>query len=474
MILYGVTDSSDTTEDYTLEMKVEEALKGGATFIQLREKNMDTLKLAELGKRIKKICDKYNAPMVIDDNVEAARLCGADGVHVGQNDLSPDKVREILGNNAIVGVTAKTPKQAVEAELKGASYIGTGAAFPTDTKKDTYVISHDAIRAICESTKIPVVAIGGITYDNVDKLKGTGIDGVAVVSAIFNKKDIEHETQKLKKKVINILEEKMKKVLTIAGSDCSGGAGIQADLKTMTAHKVYGMSVITALTAQNTTGVYGIMEAEPEFVAKQIDCVFTDIEPDAVKIGMVSNKDIIKAIASKLREYKAKNIVADPVMISTSGKSLINSDARDTLINVLLPIAAVITPNIPEAEALSGISITDDKLMEKAAKIIGEKTGTAVLIKGGHSVNDANDLLYSEGKLTWFYGKKIENNNTHGTGCTLSSAIASNLALGYTMEDSIRNAKDYITSAIGAGLNLGAGSGPLNHMSCITSRFGER
>lgn len=266
----------------------------------------------------------------------------------------------------------------------------------------------------------------------------------------------------------------MKKVLTIAGSDCSGGAGIQADLKTMTAHKVYGMSVITALTAQNTTGVFGIMEVTPEFLAKQIDCVFKDIVPEAVKIGMVSNKGIINVIAGKLKEYNAKNIVADPVMVSTSGKALLSEDAVKTLISSLLPMAAIITPNVPEAEVLSGISIRSDKDMEIAAGIIADRTGTAVLVKGGHAINDANDLLCDGGKLTWFNGNRVDNDNTHGTGCTLSSAIASNMAIGYDIYESVRRAKLYITSAIGYGLNLGHGSGPLNHMSCMMSEFGDR
>ena len=264
----------------------------------------------------------------------------------------------------------------------------------------------------------------------------------------------------------------MKKVLTIAGSDCSGGAGIQADLKTMTAHKVYGMSVITALTAQNTTGVYGIMDATWEFVEKQIDCVFEDIRPDAVKIGMVSNKDIIAAIAKKLKEYKAINIVVDPVMVSTSGKALLSCDAMNNLINMLLPIGTIITPNIPEAESISGLTIQNPADMEKAAMLIGEKCGVAVLIKGGHSINDANDLLYEAGELTWFNTKKVDNSNTHGTGCTLSSAIACNLAYGCSIKESVKKAKEYITAAIGAGLDLGRGSGPLDHMCCITSEFG--
>ena len=206
MTLYAVTDSSWASEDYTLEMQIEDALKGGVTLLQLREKNMETKELAELGKRIKKICDRYSVPMLIDDDVEAAYICGADGVHVGQGDMSPTEVRKILGNKAIVGVTAKTVEQALRAQNEGASYIGTGAAFPTDTKKDTYVISHDTIREICDRLEIPVIAIGGINYENVDRLKGTHIDGVAVVSAVFAKNDIETETKRLKEHVLSIIE----------------------------------------------------------------------------------------------------------------------------------------------------------------------------------------------------------------------------------------------------------------------------
>lgn len=255
----------------------------------------------------------------------------------------------------------------------------------------------------------------------------------------------------------------MKKVLTIAGSDCSGGAGIQADIKTITAHKLYAMSVITALTAQNTTGVFGVSECYAAFVAKQLDCVFSDIRPDAVKVGMVSNKEIIEVIADKLAEYKALNVVIDPVMISTSGSRLMSEDAIDALVNRLLPLGKVITPNIPEAEVLSGMSIASKEDMQLAGEIICNKVNCAVLIKGGHSINDATDLLVSAGKRTWFYGKRVDNPNTHGTGCTLSSAIACNLAEDHTLEDSVRNAKAYLTGALNAQLNLGKGSGPLNH-----------
>ncbi|MCR2033836.1 bifunctional hydroxymethylpyrimidine kinase/phosphomethylpyrimidine kinase [Anaerofustis stercorihominis] len=256
----------------------------------------------------------------------------------------------------------------------------------------------------------------------------------------------------------------MKKVLTIAGSDSSGGAGIQADIKTITAHKMYAMSAITALTAQNTTGVYGVMDATPDFVKNQIDCIFSDIRPDAVKIGMVSNIEIIEAIAEKLKEYKAENVVVDPVMVATSGSRLISDDAMETLINKLLPLGSIITPNIPEAEVLSGINIKSEEDMIKAAEIISKDIDGAVLIKGGHYDDNANDLLFDKGDIHWFKGKRIDTKNTHGTGCTLSSAIACNLAAGYPKEESIKNAKEYITGALKDGLDLGKGSGPLNHM----------
>ncbi len=255
----------------------------------------------------------------------------------------------------------------------------------------------------------------------------------------------------------------MKKVVTIAGSDCSGGAGIQADLKTMTMHGVYGMSIITALTAQNTTGVYGVLDTPPSFVAQQFDCVFTDIFPDAVKIGMVSNVEILLVIAEKLTQYKVPYVVVDPVMVATSGGKLLAGDAVETLKTHLFPLASLITPNIPEAEALSGTSIKCKADMVDSAFAIAAQNTTAVLIKGGHLDDCADDLLLTNGTITWFPGEKIQTKNTHGTGCTLSSAIASNLALGYTLIESIQRAKTYLTGALKMDCNLGSGNGPLNH-----------
>ena len=255
----------------------------------------------------------------------------------------------------------------------------------------------------------------------------------------------------------------MKTALSIAGSDCSGGAGIQADLKTMTMNGVYAMSVITALTAQNTTGVRSIQESTPDFLKDQLDAVFQDIFPDAVKIGMVASSELIRVIADRLKFYQAKNVVVDPVMVATSGSALMEDNAVLTLIEELLPLSTLVTPNIPEAEILSGMTIENKDDMITAAKHIGDNYHCAVLLKGGHSINDANDLLYADGQLTWFAGRRIDNPNTHGTGCTLSSAIAANLANGYNLPDAVQKAKDYISGALATMLDLGNGSGPLDH-----------
>lgn len=259
----------------------------------------------------------------------------------------------------------------------------------------------------------------------------------------------------------------MKTALTIAGSDSSGGAGIQADLKTMTVNGVYAMSAITALTAQNTVGVQGIYEVPAEFLKKQIDSVFTDIRPDAVKIGMVSSTELILTIVERMLYYKAKNIVVDPVMVATSGASLLEDSAIEALQKKLLPHATLITPNIPEAELLTGLKIEKEKDMEQAAKYMYETYGCFVLCKGGHNCQDANDVLYDGNGIYWYYGKRIENSNTHGTGCTLSSAIAANLAKGRSVEEAIALAKEYLSGALEAMLDLGTGSGPLDHGYCV-------
>ena len=263
----------------------------------------------------------------------------------------------------------------------------------------------------------------------------------------------------------------MKTALSIAGSDSSGGAGIQADIKTMSAHGVYAMSAITALTAQNTTGVTDILDSTPAFLSAQLDAVFTDIFPDAVKIGMVSSSELISVIAQKLRQYGARHIVVDPVMVATSGSRLLQENAVQALKTELLPLAEVATPNIPEAEILAEMPISSPEDMERAAELISRRYHCAVLCKGGHDLNDANDLLWKDGTGRWFKGRRINNPNTHGTGCTLSSAIASNLAKGMDLEEAVRRAKDYISGALGAMLDLGHGRGPMNHLFDLKSEY---
>ncbi len=263
----------------------------------------------------------------------------------------------------------------------------------------------------------------------------------------------------------------MRTALTIAGTDPSGGAGIQADIKTMTANGVFATCAITALVAQNTTGVKRIVESTPDFLGEQLDCVFTDIFPDAVKTGMVSSIQLIETIAEKLTEFKARNIVVDPVMVATSGDRLISEDAIDTLKTRLLPLATVLTPNIPEAEILAGRRILSRDDMENAARAISDRYGCAVLCKGGHHINDADDFLWRDGSGIWLHGVHVDNPNTHGTGCTLSSAIASNLAKGFSLDDSVERAKSYISGALAAMLDLGNGSGPLDHMFDLHSRY---
>lgn len=265
----------------------------------------------------------------------------------------------------------------------------------------------------------------------------------------------------------------MRTVLSIAGSDSCGGAGIQADIKTITMNGVYAMSAITALTAQNTTGVRDVLQVSPRFLGEQLDAVFEDIPPDAVKIGMTGSEELIKVIAERLSRFGARNIVVDPVMVSTAGSRLTRESALPAMVGELFPLSTLITPNLPEAEALAGEEIRSAEDMESVAERLSKEYRCAVLLKGGHRVEDANDLLYYRGIFRWFRGDRVENPNTHGTGCTLSSAIAANLAKGFDLETSVLRAKEFITGALKRGLDLGKGSGPLDHTFCLSGYFSE-
>lgn len=466
MGLYLVSDRTWHSEK-DFGIGIETALKNGVTFLQIREKDVGEAVFLDRAKEMKEVASKYNVPFVINDNLDVMLASDADGIHVGQKDIAEGmgikKLRKRVGDGKIIGVSVRTVEQALFAEYNGADYIGVGAVFTTSTKNDTEHVELVTLRSICEAVNIPVVAIGGISRHNILGLQGSGIDGVAVVSAILGQKDIEIATLDLARLSGQLNQSNVPKVLTIAGSDCSGGAGIQGDLKTIAAHGCYGMSVVTALTAQNTTGVFAIEGCQPSFVGEQIDCIFSDIVPHAVKIGMVDSEETIGMIVDRLSYYRPEHIVVDPVMMSTSGSNLIKPEAIKILQKRLLPIASIVTPNIAEAELLSGVDILNKRDMVVAAEKIADQCSGYILIKGGHSKANADDLLYKAGVTIWFEGKRIGNENTHGTGCTLSSAIASHLARGYDMEESVRKSKAYINGALKDALNLGRGKGPLNH-----------
>ena len=525
----------DDTKGRPVADVVAAALRGGATFIQLRAKHADARELTAMAEAIAAVIAQAGkadtVAFVIDDRVDAAWQCRelgikVDGVHIGQDDMAPEQARALLGPDAVIGLSAETLPhiEAANALPSGAiDYIGAGPLHYTATKPEAAAVEADGTKhalgiagaqSLCDASRYPVVVGGGVHTDDIPALARTTAAGWFVVSAIAAADDPESATRQLISAWTAIRGEQrhgyaaagiaaptasssipflphwrtkqphgLPPVLTVAGSDSSGGAGIQADLKTMMANGVFGMSAITSLTAQNTTGVRAVQNADPAILADQIDAVFEDIPPMAVKIGMVSSAALIETIADRLTAHQARNIVLDPVMVATSGAKLIDDDAVAALTTRLFPLATVITPNMPETEALlaqtmqertseddteftrllsEGIRTEAD--METAARTLAEHFGCAVLVKGGHGIKDANDVLVEpDGTVTWFTSPRIDNPNTHGTGCTLSSAIASHLALGETLPQAVRSAKDYLTGALAEQLDLGHGSGPMDH-----------
>lgn len=459
--LYLVTNRNMSQKP--IKEQIEEAIIGGVTFVQLREKDVGDLEFLKIAKQVKEITDKYDVGFVINDNIKIAKEIGCDGVHLGQNDTDIKEARKILGEDKIIGISVSNLEQAKYAYLNGANYLGVGAVFNTSTKANTNDLKIETLKSITSTINIPIVAIGGINQNNLDKLVDTNIDGIAVVSAILKSKDIKNTSKMLKEKFMNLNKNNIKKVLSIAGSDCSGGAGIEADIKTITTHKCYASTVITALTAQNTTGVYGILDSNKDFIKNQLDCVFKDIYPDSIKIGMISSKNIMEVICNKLKEYKANNVIVDPVMVSTSKDSLSKDITVDDFYDNIFRYANLITPNLKEASLLCGFEINTKEDMQKACIKISKRYDKAILIKGGHSKKDCDDLLYNEGRFIWYKSKRVENKNNHGTGCTLSSSIACNIAKNYSIEKSISLSKEYVKGALKTNMNIGIGNGPLNH-----------
>lgn len=487
--LYAVTDSRWLAGEDLADV-VRRAIEGGVTCVQLREKDVSRARRVELAREVGAVCRAAGVPFLVDDDVACALEAGADGVHVGQQDSSCRAAREALGPDAIVGVSAQTVEQALAAQADGADYLGVGAVFPTATKTDAQAVGLQGLRAICAAVDIPVVAIGGVGPGNVAELAGTGAAGAAVVSAIFASDDVRAAARGLRRSCdaafagcgeepLRPVPHTLPAVLTIAGSDSSGGAGIQADLKTIDAHLLYGESVICALTAQNTRGVAEVLDVDPDFVTRQIDCVFEDIPPSAVKVGMLSSAPVVRAVARGLERWGARNVVVDPVMVATSGGVLLHADALQALREELLPLADVVTPNIPEACALSGLPIAPDSLddMARAAREIAALAPrAAVLVKGGHQSFRSTDVLLLPGAAEplVLQGPVVETANTHGTGCTLSSAIACGLATGLDVEQAVRAAKAYLGGCLASGLDLGAGSGPVDHLADLRAIAGAR
>lgn len=490
--LYAVTDSNICGVD-SLEAQVEAAIQGGASMIQIREKGIGFDDYVTRALSLKEITSRYGIPLIVNDDVNVAKAVDATGVHVGQSDMACLEARRYLGPKALIGVSVSDVEQAIKAEREGADYLGVGAVFPTGTKADAQQVSHDMLKRITQAVRIPVVAIGGIGHNNIEQFEGSGLAGVSVVSSIFGSGEAlrtKEDTKRLLRMTQEVLGLKInhvKTVLTIAGSDCSGGAGIQADLKTIAAHGLYGMSVLTALTAQNTCGVSAVHEVPTDFVNAQLQSIFSDIKLDAIKIGMVSSEAIISTIAAQLNMYLKAHpnvqVVIDPVMVATSGSKLISEGALSSLKSQLLPLATLITPNIHEAEILSDRKITTKDDMIMAAQVISQFYKGDILIKGGHLKNCSDDLLYFgdtnlgdtnlvdtnlgdtilDNPYIWFEQTRLETQNTHGTGCTLSSALACSLAEGVSVQTGVKRAKAYVTGALYTGLELGKGNGPLHH-----------
>lgn len=457
--VYLITDQGDR-----LVERVSQALRGGAAVLQYRDKGKDPDARRQEAMALKELCRKYDTALIINDDIELAKAVDADGVHLGQGDSSPVEARNVLGFHKIIGISTHNAEEALKAEADGADYIGFGSMYPTATKEIEHLPGPDALAPIKQSVKIPVVAIGGINRENACRVIDSGADALAVISAVLGAPDPGIAAAELR-----LLFNRKKPFprggfLTIAGSDSGGGAGIQADIKTATLLGSYAASVITALTAQNTRGVSGIHGIPPSFVADQLDAVLADIPLDLVKTGMLYSAGIISTVADKLREYPTMLVVVDPVMIAKGGAQLADRQAVIAMRESLFPLAYLVTPNIPEAERLTGIAITDEREMEEAARILHGIGVKNVLVKGGHLPGgESVDILFDGRSFIRFPAPRLLTKNTHGTGCTYASAIATYLAQGEPLRHAVARAKEYIHAAIRLAQPLGKGHGPVNH-----------
>ena len=458
--LYLITDSDN---DGRLLVRTAAALRGGARVVQYREKHLPDEKKREQLAQLLPLCRAARAVLLVNDSPQLAKESDADGVHLGQGDGSIAAARALLGSGKIIGVSTRTVAQALQAQADGADYIGLGAMYPTGSKDDAVHVGVERLRQVRAAVSLPIVAIGGIDRDNAGAVIDAGADAVAVISAVMAAAQPAVAAREMALLFLRRRPWPRGRVLTVAGSDSGGGAGIQADLKTITLLGAYGSSAVTALTAQNSLGVTGIHAAPTEFVTEQIEAVLSDIGADVAKTGMLFSAEIIRAVAAALDRYPLPTVV-DPVMIAKGGAPLLQAEAVAALCEELLPRAYLLTPNIPEAEALTGLSIRDESGMIAAGRKLQQLGAAHVLIKGGHLAGDeAFDILLDGPRIHRFAAPRVASRNTHGTGCTLSAAIATFLAQGWPLPEAVGRAKQFLTAAIASALSLGSGHGPVNH-----------
>jgi hydroxymethylpyrimidine kinase/phosphomethylpyrimidine kinase/thiamine-phosphate diphosphorylase len=469
--LYLITDDN---RDGALLVRVAAALRGGVRIVQYRDKHASAAAKAEMATRLVAFCHQAGAILLINDDAQLAHACAADGVHLGQKDGAVATARALLGPGKLIGVSTRTVAEAQRAAAAGADYIGLGSLYPTTTKGDAVVVGLEGLRVVRAAVTLPIVAIGGIERDNAGAVIAAGADCVAVISAVMGASRPDLATRELTLLFNRLLPQPQGRVLTIAGSDSGGGAGIQADLKTITLLGSYGMSAITALTAQNTCGVSAIHAVPTEFVGAQIEAVLSDIGADTIKTGMLLNAGIIAVVAAAIKQH-ALLAVIDPVMIAKGGATLLQDAALVALRTELIPQAYLLTPNLPEAEALTGLTISNEAEMARAARALQGLGAANVLLKGGHLAGEeAVDLLLSGDQLHRFATPRFSTNNTHGTGCTLAAAIATFLAQGWPLPAAVGRAKTFLTAAIASALPLGSGHGPVNHWQGAKSFSSDR
>ncbi|MDD5285351.1 MAG: bifunctional hydroxymethylpyrimidine kinase/phosphomethylpyrimidine kinase [Desulfuromonadaceae bacterium] len=458
--VYLITDQGEN-----LPERVHLAMRGGVTVLQYRPKNKPYDACLSEGKELKGICGRYGVVFIVNDDVELARELGADGVHLGQDDGAIQAAKKLLGQGKIVGKSTHNLEEALRAELEGADYIGFGAMYPTESKAVSHLPGTTGLAAIRKQIKIPVVGIGGITAENACRVIDAGADALALISAVLS-----NPRPDIAVAEINLLFNRTRPfprgaVLSVAGSDSGGGAGIQADIKTITLLGSYAATVLTALTAQNTRGVSSIHGLPPSFVLDQLDAVLEDIPIDVIKTGMLHTPAIISSLAERLTERKILiPTVMDPVMVAKGGAALLEREAVRVFCQQLLPQAYLLTPNIPEAERMLDRTIRNEEEMERAALDLHALGAANVLIKGGHLTGrQSTDILFDGSKYHSFNAERFFTSNTHGTGCSYSSAIAAYLAQGDPLLQAVENAKKYITASIRLARPLGKGHSPVNH-----------